>query len=149
MRSETAPTAIPEPGGPAPILERRRASPETGGFPVGLRKRFSQFRRENVGGTRIPDELRQAVLEALEGGASISTLRRELGLTASQVADWKRHRPATPAKPVPPAPVQPARVFGLTQASCNGEQASVPGGGPESLELRLGAWSIVIRPSCP
>jgi hypothetical protein len=75
-------------------------------------------------------------------------LRRELGLTAKQVADWLCHRPVPSPDVAVSAPPSPARVFAVTDVPSGSEQSAAPSAAPEALELRLGTWSIVIRSSC-
>ena len=107
-----------------------------------VRLSFEQFRRANEPRTRIPDELRQAAVEALEQGVSMATLRLVCGLSAKQVADWQMPAIA----PSGERPCEPARVFEIGADAGAGEAASVGGAGlNDALELRLGNWAITIR----
>lgn len=147
MRSERTPTSRAA-DIPAPHAVTSVSSSEAAGLPSALRDSFAEFRRAHSPGTRIPDDLRQSVLEALDRGASISAMRRELGLTSSQLVDWTRHRHALSNEVLPSGPIPPARVFGLQETATDSEQSGTPESRCESLELRLGCWSVVIRSSC-
>jgi transposase-like protein len=107
--------------------------------PADLRRRFADFRRANAARTRVPDDLRLAVLQAFDQGASMTALRRELGMTAEQVENWRRHAAGVPLDGESAPGRSGARVFDVADRSVTGE----------ALELRLGGWSVVIRSTCP
>ena len=52
--------------------------------------RFVRFRREHKPRTRYPQILRAAVLAALQRGVAEPALRRACGLSAVQLAAWRR-----------------------------------------------------------
>jgi len=104
---------------------------------VTLRRRFERFREQSAPRTRVPQTLRQAVLEAVDQGVSMQALRRELGVTDKQVQSWRR-RARTAATTVAGRPSE-ARVFEVIDPVLSAEPT-------EALELRLGGWSLVIRP---
>ena len=105
---------------------------ERPGVPAELARQFAQFRRQHGRGSRVPPELRAAVLRALDQGVGRECLRRALGLGGQQLDTWQRGAAAGAEHG------GFARIFEVTDAAEAGE----PGG---SLELRLGDFSIVIR----
>jgi transposase-like protein len=115
--------------------------------PADLRRRFTDFRRANVPRTRVPDDLRVAVLRTFDQGVSMTALRRELDLTAKQVENWRRYAPTGYLEGEPAAGRGGARVFDIADRSAVGEPAaaSAAGAAGEALEIRLGAWSVVIH----
>lgn len=127
-----------------------RARSEGDEVPEVLRRRFEHFREQSAPRTRVPQTLRRAVLEAVEQGVSMQALRRELGLTHTQMRSWQREV-SRPAKEVSVANGVPrVRAFEVVEPPVSGESAmaddrvsSVVAG--EALELRLGGWSLVIR----
>lgn len=119
-------------------------------MPVDLRRRFTKFRDTNAPMTRVPDDLRAAVLRAIAQGTSMLELRRELGVTVKQVTDWRRHLPAALFAGEGEAAKcsEGARVFDVADKPVVSESpvASTSGGAGEVLELCVGAWVVVIRP---
>jgi len=120
--------------------------------PEALLRRFQHFRQQSTTGTHVPQTLRRAVLDAVDRGVSMQALRRELGVTSKQVQSWQR-RESVAAKAVAKAAGRPpeARVFEVTDAPSTAEPAAAHECGSaaaasEALELRLGGWSLVIRP---
>lgn len=113
---------------------------------------FTEFRREHPRGTRVPKALRAEALAALKAGAAPGDLYRSCGLTFGQVAAWKandlettRVVPSTragaegPARGASPAAApESVRTFNVNDTT------EALGAGSE-LELRLGAWSVVVR----
>jgi transposase-like protein len=126
----------------------RRSGRGGGSVPADLRRRFIEFRRANAPMTRVPDDLRVAVLRAFDQGASMTSLRRELDLTVKQVENWRRYAPAGFLEGGPATGRGGARIFDVADGSAVGEHASASGDVGEALELRLGAWSVVIRGTC-
>ena len=135
-----------EPQTPAAL---RRALWPGDDVPADLRRRFARFRQARTPGTRVPNDLRQAVLRALDHGVAMLTLRRELGVSAKQVADWLRRASITTAAIEPAARVGSARVFEVADLAAGDQRRLVAGDGGEALELRLGSWLIAIRPARP
>lgn len=109
-----------------------------------LRQQFARFRRTHTSGTRYPQGLREAVLRALDGGASELELRRACGLSTAQLAAWRR-RGLTAARGSTVA-IQPARVFPVVDESPDAsvEHAALHSGA-EDIELRIGGWVVRIR----
>jgi hypothetical protein len=105
-----------------------------------ISERFAAFRRAHPKNTRIPSDLRMAVVDALARGLSPSLLRRTCGVSTGQLG-WWRTRSRTSA----PVAIQPPRVFSVTgDAAPRSPELSVlpPADG---LELRLGSWSVCVR----
>jgi hypothetical protein len=117
--------------------------------PADLHRRFADFRRTSALRTRVPEDLRQAVLDALGQGISMLAVRRDLGLTAKQVESWGGYLATSPVEVEPEVRIEAARVFEVADEPVVGERAAAPGAAGEALELRLGAWSIVIRSTHP
>ena len=126
----------------------RRGRREGGGVPADLRRRFVRFRQASAPRTRIPDDLRQAVLLALGQGVSMAALR-EVGLTPQQVEYWRRSAVARPVQVEPAKGREGARVFEIADTPRVDERAAVWAAAGDALELRLGAWLIVIRSTRP
>ncbi|MDH5671953.1 MAG: hypothetical protein OEZ06_07360 [Myxococcales bacterium] len=121
-------------------------------MPEALLRRFQHFRQQSTTGTQVPQTLRRAVLDAVDRGVSMQALRRELGVTSKQVQSW-RQRDSAAAKAVAPAAgrLPSPRVFEVADPPLSAEPAVAHEGGSsaaasEALELRLGGWSLVIRP---
>lgn len=111
-----------------------------------VRQRFAAFRRTYEPRTRIPNELRRAVLAALKQGVSMSALRGTCGLSARQVEDWHLDLPGT--VPGGGSVAEPARVFAVADDSPadNREPRERSMNTDGRLELRVGAWAITVRP---
>jgi transposase-like protein len=107
-----------------------------------LRTRFVAFRRDNPRNTRIPADLRAAVVAAMRRGVTPTRLRRACGLSTSQLARWRagarERRRATLRS-------QHARVFSVVGEAppCPQEPTAPPPA--HDLELRLGPWSVSVR----
>ena len=116
-----------------------------------LNRRFARFRRENPRNTRIPKELRAAVVAAIAHGVAPGLLRRTCGISTSQLARWRPSAcalvpaPATAlASPSPLATPLP-RVFSVVSETTS-RPADLPATPPaDALELRLGTWSVCVR----
>ncbi len=119
--------------------------------PAELWFRFMKFRHTSAAGTRIPEELRQAVVNAIDGGVPMDELGRALGITASQVAEWRRRGVGGGTESRNKAAGAEVRIFKVADERMEPEGASVNGDGlrlgddGEPLELRLGGWSVIIR----
>jgi len=123
----------PSPRGPA----RRRSALVHASPPLdALAKRFTSFRQHHGRGARVPQELREAALSALEQGVAPSDLFRACGLSWGQVAAWRARRADAPRSPAEHPDV---RVFTVTD-----DLSARDAHGPE-LELRLGRWSVCVR----
>ncbi|MBN1608594.1 MAG: hypothetical protein JW940_18335 [Polyangiaceae bacterium] len=129
-------------------LARVRPAPHSAGVasdevPADLQRRFASFRRSNASRTRVPASLRKAVLDALGQGCSMLAVRRELGLTVKQIGSWQREARRAPVETEPVTGIESPRVFAV------GERRATGGDADGALELRLGAWSLIIRHTCP
>lgn len=111
----------------------------------GLRQRFARFRRTHKPRTRYPQALRMAVLAALRSGVTEAELRRACGLSAAQLAAWRR-RAELETQPRAMV-VPPARVFSVVdeipESGLDGAIQPAPEG--EDMELRIGGWAVHIR----
>lgn len=126
--------------------ERRRRGSKSDGMRssvlADLEGRFARFRAEHRRGTRVPVELRTAVLAALRRGVTAGELYRTCGIGWSQLEAWKsgpnsvRKRGRRDAADV--------RVFSVVDAEPLDQQAAVVAIENE-LELRLGRWSVRVR----
>lgn len=116
--------------------------------PADLCRRFADFRRTSKPRTRVPTDLRHAVLDALDQGVSMLAVRRDLGLTAKQVAGWPRCALAAPVEIEGDSGTEDSRVFTVADGAAVDKPCSTRSDADEALELRLGDWSIVVRRSC-
>lgn len=104
---------------------------------VKLGKRFARFRREHARGTRIPDDLRAAVL-ALWREVAPADVYRTCGISSGQVIAWKEAKARRTES-------QDARVFSVVdEAPVGRPEPSLPAAEP-ALELRLGPFSVSVR----
>ena len=107
-----------------------------------LKERFAIFRRENPRNTRIPDDLRSAVITAMKQGVRSGRLRRACGLSTSQLARWRALAPS----PVPSiVRRQHARVFSVIGDTRPRSPVATLSSPAYDLELRLGPWSVSVR----
>jgi len=111
-----------------------------------LRRSYEKFRREHRRGTRIPQELRDAALAALEGGTTEGQVRRACRISRTQLGWWRRSERASGRK-IEPSEQQAkqARVFPVVD-DVGG--IAVGGAGEHeahSVQLRVGRWEISIR----
>lgn len=105
-----------------------------------LRQRFVRFRREHKPRTRYPQILRAAVLAALRRGVAEPELRRACGLSAVQLAAWRRRELAAAQQSAMAR--HPARVFSVVdevQPEVSAERSGHPVG--QDVELYVGGWS--------
>lgn len=107
-----------------------------------LGARFATFHSKNPPHTRIPNDLRAAVIAAMRRGVTAARLRHACGLSTSQLARWRallrgpscsalkseQPRVFSVVGEVPPRPL---------------ESSSLPPA--HDLELRLGPWSVSVR----
>jgi hypothetical protein len=113
-----------------------------------LRRSFTKFRRAHRPRTRIPRELREAALQALRCGAAELEVRRACRVTPEQLGWWRRRRSTGAA--IAALDERAVRVFPVVDeeqeaaASVVNEQSA--GRAAQQLQLRIGGWSISIRP---
>ena len=148
MRGATAKTtgAARAAGASGSLGRERRGGAEV---PAELWFRFMKFRYTSAAGTRIPEELRQAVINAIDGGVPMEALVREFGIKASQVRDWRRRGADGALDGGKTAAGAEVRIFEVANERTTREVGSVNGlalgADGEALELRLGGWSVTIR----
>lgn len=130
-----------------------------------LSQQFQLFRSSHPRITRIPEPLRKAVVAALEGGASKSSVQKACGVSWVQMKQWKteyakgaraprRRRTSmvttelTGAGRLVPKlqqPTPPPRVLSVVDEEPTGQD-----GDPHRvplLELRVSGWSIRLHPT--
>lgn len=108
-----------------------------------LRQRFARFRRAHEPRTRYPRNLRAAVLAALRGGVAEPELRRACGLSADQLAAWRRREQIEAQQDAKVTP--PPRVFSVVDEfpGSHPDRAVPPVG--EDVELFICGWAVRIR----
>lgn len=123
---------------------RHHGKARAGGSPSAalseLQGRFAAFRQAHPTGTRIPKDLRQAALAALQRGVPPGLLYRTCGVGWGQLAAWKRAQ-AQAATLATPRAVVPSDVRILSVVD---EPPKRPAPSHD-LELRLGPWAISVR----
>ena len=108
-----------------------------------LERRFADFRRKHPPQTRIPDNLRGAVLAAMRQGVRPAQLRRCCGLSSTQLEQWQKSHGEIPAHAALAA--QDARVFSVVGAVPTRDTEPADPTLEQKLELRLDGWSICVR----
>ena len=107
-----------------------------------LKERFAVFHREYPRNTRIPGDLRAAVIAAMRRDVSATRLRRACGLSTSQLARWL----ARDQDPAPfPLRAQHARVFSVVGETPPRPPKPTAPPPTHELELRIGQWSVSVR----
>jgi len=110
-----------------------------------LRGRFEAFRSTNPRTANIPVPLRKGVVELLREGVTRSAVERCCGVSWTQMDQWTQlYRPRQRSRNAPSS--RPARVLSVID---NEQHSSVGASAPllQPLELRLGDWSVTVRPS--
>jgi len=110
-----------------------------------LGKQFARFRGEHRDGARIPQELRAAVIAALEQGARQGEVLRVCKLSWSQVQSWQGIGRRAQAEEEGGGHGGAVRVFAVEDETGSGSEAPAALGEGEALELRLGPWSVSVR----
>ncbi len=133
----------PPPPSSATRRRVRLGRPVTNSGLERLRRRFEVFRSTNSRTAQIPVSLRKAVLAVLQEGVTRSAVQKSCGVSWTQMDQWQKlYRPLP--RPHRARPVEPARVLSVVDGD------RLPPGGVESskqpLELRIGGWSISVRP---
>lgn len=123
-----------------------RGSPRSPGISpmvAELGRRFALFREEHPRGTRVPAELRAAVLLALARGAASGDIERACHVSWGQVRAWEARKGHEPVR----APVvdQEVRVFSVVNEAPGAHQPPAASTVEDGLELRLGPWSVSVR----
>jgi hypothetical protein len=106
-----------------------------------LGKRFARFREEHPRGTRIPEELRTAVVAALVQGVGSREVERACGVSWGQVRAWQAQREPRAA----PVEEKEVRVFSVVEEAPGAERPPAVATSEQALELRLGPWSVSVR----
>jgi hypothetical protein len=130
------------------IRSRRRRRPqssEPSSLLAALERRFAQFRREQPRGARVPDDLREAALDAEVKGVSAGAIHRTCGVSWSQMMAWKGARRAPSAQRVRPGTksTPDVRVFSVVEDPI--DRVAPTTLADNELELRLGRWSVSVR----
>jgi hypothetical protein len=107
-----------------------------------LARRFALFREQHPRGTRVPAELRAAVLSALARGAASGDIERACRVSWGQVRAWE----ARDGRGLVKTPVEDpeVRVFSVVDEA-PGALAPVASTTEHGLELRVGPWSVSVR----
>lgn len=107
-----------------------------------LGRRFERFREQHGPRARVSEELRAEVFEALREGVAVTGLRRECGLTRSQIAGWEATRERVSERVRRSTPK--VRAFSVVEdepcASATPEAVA-----EQALELRVGPWAVSVR----
>ncbi len=107
-----------------------------------LERRFGRFRRGHARFTRIPDDLRSLAVAALRSGAAPADIRRACGVTTGQLTAWAR---VASNSSVADSAAPSARILSVVDDAPEGEGCAEHDAST-TLELRLGGWSVVVRP---
>jgi hypothetical protein len=102
-----------------------------------LEARFARFRKEHRRGTRIPIELRKAVLAAVRQ-VPPDDIYRACGVSFRQVMTWKGARAQRAAEP-------DVRVFTVVDEEAVAFPEPEVSAFASGLELRFGPWSVSVR----
>jgi hypothetical protein len=109
-----------------------------------LRRRFEAFRDASPPNARIPVPLRQGVLALLRDGVARSTVMKTCGVSWTQLERWTELYAPKPS-PCDLTPPRAPRVLSVVDDAPSLTEASEPLA--ETLELRLGRWSVTVRPT--
>lgn len=111
-----------------------------------LKRSYEKFHREHGRGTRIPQELRDAALAAVESGTLEGEVRRACHISRTQLGWWRRSQRASGGKFEPTEQqAKQARVFPVVDEVGG---IAVGGAGEQEahgVQLRVGRWEISIR----
>lgn len=102
-----------------------------------LAKRFAQFRKEHRRHTRVPQELREAVL-AVVGKVPPGDLYRACGVSFRQVMTWKAAKARSSEAP-------DVRVFSVVDDKGSAQPHSTGITSAPELELRFGPWTVSVQ----
>jgi hypothetical protein len=117
---------------------RRRSTGAVSPALAELGRRFARFREENARGSRVPGELRSAVLAESARGATPSEIARVCGVSWSQLRAWQGHEP----REGDVANGDEVRVFSVVDS---GSAAQSVAPSEQGLELRWGPWSVRVQ----
>jgi hypothetical protein len=107
-----------------------------------LAKRFAAFRRSHKRFTRVPTELRAAVMAAMRRGVTATQLRRTCSISSSQLEQWGR-APGAAASSCMEA--ERARIFSVVDEVPSRASDSTQCTASDGFELRIGPWAVSVR----
>lgn len=113
-----------------------------------LRRRFADFRRKHPAQTRVPEELRAAVLAAMRQGVTQTEVQRACKLTSRQLGMWQRSQGIGLVGRKRKAQ-QKAKIFSVTEDISREAAQARSESTRAQLELRVGDWSVSIRQLSP
>lgn len=123
---------------------RRRSETRDGSSALAeLENRFARFREEHARGTRIPEELRAAVLAALDEGVRPRELHRKCGVSWSQIVAWQARGVGRVKEQA--AEPREVRVFSVADEPPMHRSGALSSTAEQELELRFGPWSVKIQ----
>jgi len=108
-----------------------------------LRRMFATFRREHRPRARIPRSLREAALEAIQGGIPELSVRRACCISREQLDFWRRSQNASEQQLEQPE--RKARIFPVVDDGCEICDGEAGQRVASELHLRVGRWEISIR----
>ena len=117
-----------------------------------LEERFTRLRQQTSGRRcRVPRELRESVLWALESGAKASAIRRACGVSAQQLVRWREEatenggdvRVSSQQTAAVVAPPKVLEVVGPAQPQPGEDGPDV--NQPIEVDLRFGDWQLCLR----
>lgn len=109
-----------------------------------LEARFARFRQAHPRGSRVPTDLRKAVLAAVDKGVAPSDIHRACGISWSQFMAWRDGHGAVAAESRRGGDASDARVFSVIDDPPV-RSAGFATQSEDELHLRLGPWSVSIR----
>jgi hypothetical protein len=115
-----------------------------------LRSAFAQFRAAHPCGTRIPDSLRAAAINAIRNGVEPAWVRNACGISADQLVYWINAMYQAPKEQPDDTAIAAAQVFPVLQTEELPKQADsatqvLGQAAPTCLEFRVGGFAISIR----
>jgi hypothetical protein len=108
-----------------------------------LSRRFAMFREEHPSGTRIPPELREAVVSAVARGAALGPIERACRISRSQIIAWRAGGPFRSGEKSTEDP--PARIFSVVDEVLGAASPPSTSTVEQELEFRLGPWSVKVK----
>jgi transposase-like protein len=103
-----------------------------------LQKEFAAFRRTHRPRTRVPQELRARVVEALDAGVGSGAVCEASGVTRTQLSRWRAQRDASGGQ----AACGRARAQVLTVVEGDAVAAEAE---EIALDVGIGSWRLSIR----
>jgi hypothetical protein len=105
-----------------------------------LRREFKAYRETvpNIYARRIPQDLREAVLVALQEGVAPESIKSACKISLQQIELWKRTYRAPPIRQGDGSPARVLRVVDHPQPRQTTRME-------EGIELRIGPWHLQLR----